>query len=260
MIFHQPSNSKTNYSYNTAFYTDEIWDFHFHKNLEMIYVINGAVNCNINNKPYRLTAGDFGLCLPYDIHQYIPECDTNYWVLVFSEDFVRYFSNQLIGKSSDGFKFRCDSDEELYIKSRIIDNKSPTIITLKSCLYALCEKYRNAVNIKNKDDKRNTMMVEIVNYISENHTGELSLRSLAERLGYDYNYVSRWFRRMFNMTFTQFTNIYRLETAVRLLNDTDKSITYISHESGFQSIRTFNDFFKKNTGLSPSEYRKSSHN
>lgn len=259
MIFHQPSNSMSNYSYNAVFYTDKVWDFHFHKNFELIYVLEGAVNCTINNKPYRLSAGDFGLCLPYDMHKYLPECNTHYWVLVFSEDFVSYFSNQLVGKMSDGFRFRCDEVEEKYIRSHIIDNQSPTIITLKSCLYAVCERYKNSVNLV-KNDKRNSIMCDIADYISENHTGKLSLQSLAEWLGYDYHYVSRLFHQMFNMTFSDFTNIYRLETAVRLLKDTDKSITYIAYESGFQSIRTFNDFFKKNTGLSPSVYRKASRN
>lgn len=256
MIVHQPTNSMSNYSYNAFFYTDKSWDFHFHKNLELIYVLEGAVNCTVNNASYRLTAGDFGLCLSYDIHRYAPENNTTYWVLVFSEDFVRYFSNQLTGKTGNGFSFRCDSDEERYIRSHIIDNPSPSILTLKSCLYAICEKYKSTVNLIEKDNKRKLMMSDIADYIAENHKGKLSLRSLAAWLGYDYNYMSRYFHNMFNMTFTDFMNIYRLETAVTLLTETNKSIIDIAYESGFQSIRTFNDFFKKSTGLSPSVYRK----
>ena len=41
MIFHQPHNSKTNYNYNAFFYQKEKWDPHFHKNFEVIYVLEG---------------------------------------------------------------------------------------------------------------------------------------------------------------------------------------------------------------------------
>ena len=60
MIFHQPHNSKSNYNYNAVFYTKEKWDPHFHKNLELIYVIKGAVVCSVGSKTETLSEGDFG--------------------------------------------------------------------------------------------------------------------------------------------------------------------------------------------------------
>ena len=62
MIFHQSHNSKSSYNYNAFFYTNEIWDFHFHKNLELIYVEKGSVECTVNNTVYTLNPDDFGLC------------------------------------------------------------------------------------------------------------------------------------------------------------------------------------------------------
>ena len=61
MIFHQAHNSLTNYNYNAYFYTDRLWDFHFHKNLELICVLEGNVKCIINNTEYCLSDGEFGL-------------------------------------------------------------------------------------------------------------------------------------------------------------------------------------------------------
>jgi len=256
MIFHQPTNSLSNYNYNFYFYTDQIWDFHFHKNLELIYVINGAVNCTVNNVPYRLTASDFGLCLPYDIHRYAPEKNTLYWVLVFSEDFVRSFSKQISGKTGDGFRFRCDTEDENYIKRHLINNTAPSLFTLKSCLYALGEQYLNHVHLLERDRKELENMSVIADYISENHTKDISLKSMANQLGYDYHYMSRYFRNMFNITFTDYVNIYRLETAIDLLTNTNSSITSVALQSGFQSVRTFNNFFQKNMNMTPSQYKK----
>lgn len=57
------------------------------------------------------------------------------------------------------------------------------------------------------------------------------------------------------MSFTDFLNLYRIETALRLLDETDKKITDIALESGFQSVRNFNEAFRKKIGISPSEYK-----
>lgn len=259
MIFHQLSNSKANYNSNAVFYTKEVWDPHFHKNLELIYVINGSVKCTVNDVGYVLNSGDFGLCLPYDIHQYEPLDNTNYWVLVFSEEYVRYFSKLIKGKSGAGFVFNLDKTTLHFFTDRIINNSTPTVMTMKSCLYIICEEYLKQIKLLNKRNNENEILSMIVDYIEQNYDKNISLKDIAKILGYDYNYMSRYFKKFFNMTFTDFVNLYRLETAIRLLEDTNENITSVAYESGFQSTRTFNSFFKNKTGLSPTQYKNTVH-
>lgn len=256
MIFHQPHNSLTNYRYNAVFYTDTVWDFHFHKNLELICVLEGEVTCTVNNRTCTLRKGDAGLCLPYDIHKYVPGEDTRYWVLVFSEDFVRSFAKQTARKTGDGFAFRLREPVESYIKAKLIENPEPSVYTLKSCLYGICEEYLNSVKLIEKSKSKEEVVSLIVDYIQKKYKDKISLSDLANALGYDYNYMSRCFKTMFNMTFTDFINLYRLEAAVMLLQETDKSVTEIALESGFQSVRSFHSFFRRAMGASPAQYRK----
>ena len=256
MIFHQSHNSLSNYNYNIFCYTDKAWDYHFHRNLELIYVIKGSVNCRVNNKPHLLTAGDFGLCLPYDVHRYIPEEDTVYWVLVFSEDYIRFLSKKISDKTGNGFKFRCKSPVENFIKEQLINGDTPTILKLKSCLYAVLEEYLDNMSLIDKSKKEARIISLISYYVKEHHTENLSLSELAKKLGYDYNYMSRYFHNTFNMSFSNFVNIYRLETAIQLLEETDESICSIALKSGFQSVRNFNHFFKACTNTTPTLYRK----
>jgi len=256
MVYHQPFNSLSGYQYNAHFYTNEGFEHHLHKNLELIYVIKGNVNCTIKHTQYRLGAGECGLCLPYDIHSMKPEENTQYWVLVFSEEYVRSFTKQIEGKTGDGFCFRCETDVDQYIRQKLITNQLLTTLTLKSCLYAVCEQYLNQVKIVDKGQLRTEAITVIDKYIRQNHTKSISLSDIAKELGYDYNYTSRYFRSTFNMTFTEFINIYRLETAIRLLEETDHSISAIALESGFQSLRSFHHFFQKHTNTTPSRYRK----
>ncbi len=256
MIFHQPENSMTNYRFNAVTYTDTVWDFHFHKNMELIWVLEGAVNCTVGGSSYRLQQGDAGLCLPYDIHKYVPEADTVYWVLVFSEDFVHAFAQQTVEKTGDGFVFRLSPATEAYLRARLLENPAPSVFTLKSCLYGVCEDYLSDIRLVEKNKSKEETVSAIVDYIQKNYTLQISLRDIANVLGYDYNYMSRCFKSIFGMTFTDFINIYRLEAAIRLLRETEKSITEVAFESGFQSVRSFHSFFRKAMDISPAKYRR----
>lgn len=260
MIFHQSHNSKSSYNYNAFFYTNEIWDFHFHKNLELIYVEKGSVECTVNNTVYTLNPDDFGLCLPYDIHSYKPQENTLYWVGVFSEDYVRLFAKQIYGKSAEGFTFKCPESTKKLLKSSLLSEETPSLFLLKACLYAVCDAYLSAVSLTDSINDKKMNILLIAEYISNNHTKNITLRDISRLLGYDYNYVSRYFNSTFNMSFTDFLNIYRLETATRLLEETDKKMTEIALESGFQSVRSFNNSFRNKFGISPGEYKRNNIN
>ena len=99
-------------------------------------------------------------------------------------------------------------------------------------------------------------MASITDFIKNNYKENLTLTDVANFLGYEYHYVSRYFSSVFNMSFKDFLNIYRLENAVRLLEETNKTLSDIAYESGFQSVRTFNHCFISNFKMSPSEYKK----
>ena len=92
---------------------------------------------------------------------------------------------------------------------------------------------------------------------TNNYRDDISLVSLAEHYGYEYHYLSRQFHTLFHMNFKDFLNTYRLEHARELLLHTDMNITEISHNSGFQTMRTFNRVFLQQTGMTPTEFRNS---
>lgn len=255
MIFHQPSNSLTNYNYNIARYTDTVWESHFHRNLELIYVMHGEVLCTVNGTQYGLTAGSFGLCLPYDVHRYEPDADTLYWVMVFSEDFVRAFSADIAGRRGVGFEFCPCEPVRRYLLERLVEGSEQSTLALKSCLYAACDEYFREVTLVEKNEREMDAVSKISDYVAENYTKRISLQSIAKTLGYDYNYMSRYFHRSFNMSFSDFVNTYRLEHAIRLLDEGEQSITQVALDSGFQSVRSFNNYFRKSMSTSPSEYR-----
>lgn len=87
----------------------------------------------------------------------------------------------------------------------------------------------------------------------------LSLIDVADEINTNKNYLSMVINEKLNMNFFHFVNQYRLNEAVKLMDDPryeNYSIEGIAQSAGFNSKSVFNPTFKKLTGKTPSEYRK----
>ena len=87
----------------------------------------------------------------------------------------------------------------------------------------------------------------------------LSLTQLAKAVRMSPTQVSDLINRGLGQNFNDYINRFRTDTIVELLSDENNnhlSILAIALDNGFNSKATFNRVFKKNTGKSPSEFRK----
>lgn len=87
----------------------------------------------------------------------------------------------------------------------------------------------------------------------------LSLTQLAKAVRMSPSQVSDLINRGLGQNFNDFVNRYRTDRIAKLLSDENNnhlSILAIALDNGFNSKATFNRVFKKNTGKSPSEFRK----
>jgi len=88
---------------------------------------------------------------------------------------------------------------------------------------------------------------------------ELTIDELAISLSCSRHHLSQALNEKLGKSFYDCINHYRVEEAKTLLTDPVRSshkIASIAYDSGFNSISTFNDVFKKLSGLTPSQYRK----
>ena len=83
----------------------------------------------------------------------------------------------------------------------------------------------------------------------------LTLRALAQKLGYSEYYTSRKFRELAGMALRDYLRLRRLAFALRDVRDTDIGILDIAVQYGFSSNEAFTHAFKKAYGVSPSAYR-----
>jgi AraC-like DNA-binding protein len=87
----------------------------------------------------------------------------------------------------------------------------------------------------------------------------LSLDRLAKTLQVPSHYLSQYLNRELKKTFNEWVNAHRIEECKRLIGDPDQQDTTIQslmYQVGFNSKSTFHTAFKKSTGMTPTQYRK----
>ncbi|MBB4301455.1 YesN/AraC family two-component response regulator [Rhodobium orientis] len=97
---------------------------------------------------------------------------------------------------------------------------------------------------------------DVLNYIERNMHKGVTLEDAADFAHISPCYLSRLFRKEMDMTFISYLKTQRIERAKELLRESDLPITNISLDLSFQDANYFCKAFKKEVGLSPSEYRR----
>jgi AraC-like DNA-binding protein len=121
------------------------------------------------------------------------------------------------------------------------------------------EKYGNN---RLPDFIKDSILNDLHQYMNENRPWtdfNLRLGRLAEYINVNPHQLSQIINGELGKSFACYVNEFRIRNACELLiNNSEKSVTDIALESGFSSKSSFNTIFKKQTGLTPSEYRKCS--
>lgn len=99
------------------------------------------------------------------------------------------------------------------------------------------------------------IVANAMKYIHQNYTQKISLKSVAEAIYTNPNYLSTVFSREKGMTFSAYVKNYRLTVAQKMLIETDQSIEKIALSVGFYDIQHFSKIFKKEFGVSPIGFR-----
>jgi transcriptional regulator GlxA family with amidase domain len=124
---------------------------------------------------------------------------------------------------------------------------------------ARCTDFRllSSVRMQGEDDEAETDQVNtLVNRITRDLSQTLSAADLAAELGMTESRFSRFFRRATGNTFTDFVNRIRVNRACQLLMETERLVTHICYEVGFNNVANFNRRFLEVKGMTPSEYRR----
>jgi AraC-like DNA-binding protein len=112
------------------------------------------------------------------------------------------------------------------------------------------------------DDKKAILIEKIKNVITDmiHHSDEAMKLNysdyIAEKLNYDYTYLSNIFSEIKGITIQQFIIVHKIERVKELLIYDELNLTEISYKLRYSSVAHLSNQFKKITGLSPSHFKK----
>ena len=104
--------------------------------------------------------------------------------------------------------------------------------------------------------KKISQVERIAIFIAQNYFDPIKVSDIGQAVGLHPDHANSIFRKTFGSTLSEYITEERISHAQRKLVATDKSITDIVYDCGFNSISRFNAAFLKINGCTPREYRK----
>ncbi|MBR4295994.1 MAG: AraC family transcriptional regulator [Clostridia bacterium] len=237
---------------------------HMHAQIEFFLLLEGEMSISVDSVGYKMSEGDLCLVFPNQIHAYRPTKKERYMLVIMDSDIVPeikdVFKNR-IPKSSVIRRENLPEEilplmrkmEELKLGDKGGEYKE---ILLKSALLSFFgEVFQKLDFVDTKSVNSNTLK-KVVDFCSDNFASDLSLDILEENLHISKYYISHLFSMKLKVKFNDYINSLRITEACGQLLQTDQTITEISQNVGFNTLRTFNRAFARRMGMSPSEYRR----
>jgi len=139
----------------------------------------------------------------------------------------------------------------------LLQRETPAVEDLEARSPRVQEKYQKTSIPADEVEELKTRLVRAMETEKLYLDPELRLSDLVERLHATRNQLSYVINQRFGKNFYNFVNEYRVGEVLRLMDEgsyEDKKILALAFDSGFNSKPAFNLVFKKQTGLTPSEY------
>ncbi len=231
-------------------------DKHYHSAVEFYLLTEGRCNYLIDDELYEIQAGDL-VYIPHGIihkttyngrhSRTVVNCSAESFGVVPLPSF-RVFRNASV---YDEMKELFLAIEKEYAQN---DAFSETLMEgYMRTLVALMHRYKNEyIN----ERQANKTIQNILAYLHEHYTEDVTLQSLSRQYRVSSEHISRTFKQETGLNFTEYLSQLRLKKAETMLKFTTDSIAEIAFACGFNDSNYFSEKFKKVYKHAPGQFRK----
>jgi AraC-like DNA-binding protein len=248
----------------TCNYLEE--NFHWHENIEFLYILSDGFKILIDGIQYEPQKGDLIFIGEYSVHCFI--CENK----CINMSLGQFSVSLLLDGHTELKPIKPHITAEDIAKDPVFERQLMHLIELMKSIgsvtqkeknlfakgvfstfyYALMERFPND-NISDNFKKERKDFYRIIEFINENISDDITVLSIAKSLYIDRGKLSRIFSKYSGMSINDYINKLRISKANELLEN-GLSVTEAAFESGFQSVRTFNNVYKSLMGTTPSKY------
>lgn len=227
------------------------------------YIMDGKGIYQVGEKKYKLSKGQGFLIEPEELTFYQADQEEPWsylWVGVGGTGAKKFIQD--IGLNSQQRIFRCADGEKL--NEIVMDMMKHTRSTvsdlyyLQGKLYELFSVLVADVVIEElmEENKENRYIQEAVTYIRNHYAAGLTVEELAGYLGVNRSYFYTLFKNNLQLSPKEFLTKFRISRAREQLILTEESVENIAVACGYHSTLVFTKNFKQETGMTPTEFRK----
>lgn len=108
---------------------------------------------------------------------------------------------------------------------------------------------------RSKTGRNHPMVASVMDFVHSNFSNNISVKMVADNIGFNACYVSTVFKQCTGITLIQYINQVRIETAKDLLLNSTSSLNLIAAQVGFEDEKYFVKLFRSMVNLTPTQYR-----
>lgn len=277
-IRNTPCQPKVYAYYFTEWNGFEMKVFHEHPWMEIMYVVQGTCSIHFENQFSLLKSGEFVFLHAHTPHRLVVDQDTSCRMLnlefgfepLLQENPLMISIAKLIDTNEhikalvemkDSYFLLKDVDEMYPILMSLINElsieyrKNPTMIHLQ-IFQLLIILSRQAIAANTSTSAYDHYVRKAIHYMNHRYDQAITVEEIAADINIHPSYLHRIFRKTTGQTLIDYLTQLRIEKAKMLLERTDIPVIDISDHIGLGSRQYFSYVFKKNTGISPIQYRK----
>ena len=254
--------------------------FHWHTDVEMIYVHQGTAQFHIDYDYFQSQPGDIILIRPNALHSIHPIGQESHWMdaINFHLDLTGYSTldfasiNYLQPLYNGELDFArvikpgnlgYDAIRSSLIQAMEIGYERADYFEfrlkaqLNELLYLLFHHgYIHTKEVSLDSYRKEEKIRAIIDYIGTHYPEQLTIEQLATFCGYSPTHFMNFFKKHLGVTCMDYLIQFRLKKGAELLQHSSLSILDIASQIGFNNLSNFNRQFKKAYQMTPSHYRK----
>ena len=242
---------------------------HMHDHEEILIITKGNPEHFIDFNKHSLNAPVIIYVAQGKIHRFVPDINTRGWVIRYNSEFVpgskfHFYSNFL-----ENIKCRFDSNDCFsilvdYCRLMKVEHRAeqPDYTVIKHLLMALLAKLEGE-DKKHMLDGNPASKIQLIVFenflkiLENNFRRPEDVKFYADRLNTTPRNLNQITRNIFNKSVSEFIESRKIVEAKQLLMNSEKTVSEICFELGYNEKSYFTRVFHKNTGITPTDFRKS---
>lgn len=280
-ILYEEQTKHGNISFPCAVYTinapiDETEKIycHWHKEVELLYIMEGHAALTLDDHVIPVNQGDCIFIPSNHVHMVTGDhtlfCFT---AVVFHPDLVRSFGSDAIEEMYITPLLQWQFDHSPIITTPFIQKQIHEIaqfLHTEPAGYQLCVKcallsifsdiYQTVRNTQihaiRPYEEKITLIKAMIIYLQQKESEPVSLTEMADAFHLSKGHLCRFFHSMTNMSIIGYLNYYRINRCAHHLRQTSEPVSLIAGKYGFSNISYFNRMFRRYMHTTPGKYRK----